>query len=147
MTDVDEIRAYGQNHCLHRSRNSRSPRNIRIRRRRQEEHSEFSSNIDLIDVLPPGLYKATFEAKSADAANAELAGGKWIMRCEPRTLDDIRAMGGNAAEDERRFATAARVSEINLAQLPEFRAAMAPRRSSSPTGGVDTKMASASRFV
>jgi hypothetical protein len=35
------------------------------------------------------------------------------MRCEQRTLDDIRAMGGNSAEDERRFATAARVSEIN----------------------------------
>src|SRR5262249_2962123 len=39
----------------------------------------------------------------------------WIMTCEPRTLDDLRAMGGNDAEDERRFATAARVSEMNLA--------------------------------
>jgi hypothetical protein len=37
------------------------------------------------------------------------------MRCEARTLDDIRALGGNDAADERRFATAARVSEINLA--------------------------------
>ena len=71
-------------------------------------------------MLPPGLYEATFEAKSADTANAELAGGKWIMRCERRTLDDIRAMGGNAAEDERRFATAARVSEINLANYRNF---------------------------
>jgi hypothetical protein len=35
------------------------------------------------------------------------------MRCEQRTLDDIRAMGSNSLEDERRFATAARVSEIN----------------------------------
>jgi hypothetical protein len=30
-------------------------------------------------------------------------------------LDDIRALGGNDAADERRFATAARVSETNLA--------------------------------
>ena len=37
------------------------------------------------------------------------------MRCEERTLDDIRALGGNDAEDERRFAAAANVSEINLA--------------------------------
>ena len=37
------------------------------------------------------------------------------MRCEARTLDDIRALGANDASDERRFATAARVSEINLA--------------------------------
>ena len=32
----------------------------------RKEHSEFSNNIDLIDVLPPGLYEATFERKSAD---------------------------------------------------------------------------------
>jgi hypothetical protein len=37
------------------------------------------------------------------------------MRCEARTLDDIRAMGGNSPEDERRFAAAKRVSELNLA--------------------------------
>jgi hypothetical protein len=83
-------------------------------------------------VLPPGLYEATFEAKSADVANAELAGGNWIMRCEPRTLDDIRAMGGNAADDERRFAAAARVSEINFATYQKFvqpwlRATVPPR--------------------
>src|SRR4029077_16211488 len=43
-----------------------------------------------------------------------LASGEWVMRCEFRTLDDIRALGGNDLDDERRFATAARVSEINL---------------------------------
>jgi hypothetical protein len=37
-----------------------------------------------------------------------------VMRCEERTLDDIRALGGNDAADERRFATAARVSDVNL---------------------------------
>jgi hypothetical protein len=42
------------------------------------------------------------------------------MRCEERTLDDIRAMGGNSPEDERRFATAARVSEINLSLYRAF---------------------------
>src|SRR5947209_12908799 len=86
----------------------------------RKEHSEFTSNIDLIDVLPPGLYEATFERKSPDIANAELIGGDWVMRCEQRTLDDIRAMGGNSPEDERRFATAARVSEINLALYRTF---------------------------
>ena len=45
------------------------------------------------------------------------------MRCEARTLDDIRALGGNDAADERRFATAARVSEINLALYRDVRAA------------------------
>jgi len=37
-----------------------------------------------------------------------------------RTLDDIRALGGNDAADERRFATAARMSEVNLALYRTF---------------------------
>jgi pimeloyl-ACP methyl ester carboxylesterase len=119
-SDVDEIRAYGQT-IVYTVHETVGHLGIFVSGGvAKKEHSEFSSNIDLIDVLPPGLYEATFEAKSADAANAELAGGNWIMRCEPRTLDDIRAMGGNAAEDERRFATAARVSEINLANYRNF---------------------------
>src|SRR6202023_703367 len=119
-SDVDDIRAYGQT-IVYTVHETVGHLGIFVSGGvAKKEHSEFSSNIDLIDVLPPGLYEATFEAKSADAANAELAGGKWIMRCEPRTLDDIRAMGGNAAEDERRFATAARVSEINLANYRNF---------------------------
>src|SRR3954449_4807143 len=42
------------------------------------------------------------------------------MRCEARTLDDIRAMGGNSAEDERRFETAKRVSEMNLQAYQKY---------------------------
>ena len=61
-----------------------------------------------------------FEAQSDDTRGSGLATGDWIMRCEARTLDDIRALGGNDIEDERRFATAARVSEINLAMYRKF---------------------------
>jgi hypothetical protein len=86
----------------------------------RKEHSEFSNNIDLIDVLPPGLYEATFERKGADTVNPDLASGDWVMRCEERTLDDIRALGGNDPADNRCFATAARVSEINLALYRTF---------------------------
>jgi len=86
----------------------------------KKEHGEFSSNIDLIDTLPPGLYEAIFEDKTADTPNPDLVSGNWIMRCEARTLDDIRALGGNDMADERRFATAARVSEINLSLYRTF---------------------------
>ncbi len=86
----------------------------------RKEHSEFASNIDLIDVLPPGLYEATFEAKTEATTSADLVTGDWVMRCEARTLDDIRALGGNDAADERRFAAAARVSEINLSLYRTF---------------------------
>ena len=86
----------------------------------KKEHGEFSSNIDLIDTLPPGLYEAVFEDKTEDTVNPDLVTGNWVMRCEARTLNDIRALGGNDAADERRFATAARVSEINLALYRTF---------------------------
>jgi hypothetical protein len=118
--DVDEIRAYGQT-IVYTIHETVGHLGIFVSGGvAKKEHAEFSSNIDMIDVLPPGLYEATFEAKSADAANPELASGQWIMRCEQRTLDDLRALGGNNLEDERRFATAARVSEINLANYRAF---------------------------
>ena len=71
-------------------------------------------------MLPPGLYEATFEAKGEETTSADLVVGQWVMRCEARTLDDIRAIGGNSPEDERRFAAAKRVSEMNLAAYQKF---------------------------
>jgi pimeloyl-ACP methyl ester carboxylesterase len=86
----------------------------------RKEHGEFSSNIDLIDTLPPGLYEAVFTPRTDQVAGADYVGGEWVMRCEARTLEDIRALGGNDAADERSFATAARVSEMNLALYRTF---------------------------
>jgi hypothetical protein len=80
----------------------------------KKEHQEFASNIDLIDVLPPGLYEAVMTPKTADAAHADMVGGDWIVRFEPRTLADLRAIVQPDPENERRFAAVRRVSEINL---------------------------------
>jgi hypothetical protein len=86
----------------------------------RKEHDEFASNIDLIDVLPPGLYEAVLTPKGEAVDNPDLVTGEWVMRCESRSLDDIRALGGNDIADERKFAAAARVSEINLALYRAF---------------------------
>jgi len=118
--DVDEIRAYGQT-IVYTVHESIGHLGIFVSGGvAKKEHAEFSSNIDLIDVLPPGLYEATFEARGNETLNADLAAGQWVMRCEARTLDDIRAMGGNSPEDERRFAAAKRISELNLAAYQKF---------------------------
>ncbi len=61
-----------------------------------------------------------FEARTDDKTGPRFVTGEWVMRCETRTLDDIRALGGNDADDERLFATAARVSETNLALYRTF---------------------------
>jgi pimeloyl-ACP methyl ester carboxylesterase len=118
--DVDEIRAYGQT-IVYTVHETIGHLGIFVSGGvARKEHAEFSSNIDLIDVLPPGLYEATFEARGADTMNSDLAVGQWVMRCEARSLDDIRAMGGNSPEDERRFETAKRVSELNLAAYQKY---------------------------
>jgi Protein of unknown function (DUF3141) len=86
----------------------------------KKEHDQFASNIDLIDVLPPGLYEAVMSPKDPNDAAADLVGGDYLVRFETRTLDDIRAMGGNREEDDREFATAARLSEVNLGLYRTF---------------------------
>ena len=80
----------------------------------KKEHNEFASNIDLIDVLPPGLYEAVMMPKSDADANPHLVVGDWIVRFEPRTMDDIHAIVQPDPENERRFAAVQKVSEINL---------------------------------
>jgi Protein of unknown function (DUF3141) len=118
--NVDEIRSYGQT-IVYTIHESVGHLGIFVSGGiAKKEHGEFSSNIDLIDTLPPGLYEAVFEAKNEATAGVDLVTGNWVMRCEMRTLDDIRALGGNDAADERRFATAARVSETNLALYRTF---------------------------
>jgi hypothetical protein len=118
--DVDEIRSYGQT-IVYSVHQTVGHLGIFVSGGvARKEHGEFASNIDLIDVLPPGLYEAVFEAKGTDTTNPDLAQGEWVMRCEVRTLDDIRALGGNTVTDDRRFATVARMSETNLALYRTF---------------------------
>jgi len=86
----------------------------------RKEHDEFASNIDLIDVLPPGLYEAVMTPKSGAAAGADLVAGDWIVRFEPRTLAALRSIVQPSEENERRFAAARRISEINLGLYRTF---------------------------
>ena len=74
-SDVDEIRAFGQT-IVYTVHETVGHLGIFVSGGiAKKEHSEFSSNIDLIDVLPPGLYEATaFQAKSADTVMHARAG-------------------------------------------------------------------------
>jgi pimeloyl-ACP methyl ester carboxylesterase len=117
---VDEIRSYGQT-IVYTIHETVGHLGIFVSAGvAKKEHGQLSSNIDLIDTLPPGLYEAIMENKTAHTSNPELAVGNWVMRCEARTFDDIRALGGNDLADERRFAAAARFSEFNLAMYRTF---------------------------
>ena len=118
--DVDEIRAYGQTIVYTIHENVGHLGIFVSGGVARKQHDEFSSNIDLIDTLPPGLYEAVFEPKTEETASPDLVDGDWVMRCEARTLDDIRALGGNDIADEHRFAAVDRVSQNNLALYRTF---------------------------
>ena len=86
----------------------------------RKEHGEFASNIDLIDVLPPGLYEAVFEAEGRRTPSADLVDRRMDHALRGADARRHSGDGGNNADDERRFAAAARVSEINLALYRTF---------------------------
>lgn len=118
--DVEEIRGYGQT-IVYTVHETVGHLGIFVSGSvARKQHDQFASNIDLIDTLPPGLYEAVFEAKTETMASHDLISGNWLMRCENRTLDDIRAMGGNDIADEHRFAAVDRLSQTNLALYRTF---------------------------
>ena len=103
-----------------------------------KEHGEFTEAMDMIDIMPPGLYEAVFLPKDeamiqAEMAAGDMAAGDYVLRFERRSLDMLRAMGSNDVEDERRFATVARLSEINQGLYRTF-ASPAVKRMVTPQG-------------
>jgi pimeloyl-ACP methyl ester carboxylesterase len=86
-----------------------------------KEHTEFAQCMEMIDLMPPGLYEAVI-TEEPSGSDPGVQNGKYLLRLEVRTLDDIRKLGENPAEDERRFATVARVSEVNKSLYRTFAA-------------------------
>ena len=80
----------------------------------RKEHRKFTSNIELIDMLPAGLFQAEIGDTPSDV-EGELADDPFLLSIRPRRVDDVRAIVRPDPDSERRFAAAARVSEINLA--------------------------------
>jgi pimeloyl-ACP methyl ester carboxylesterase len=77
------------------------------------EHDEFTSAMDMIDLMPPGLYEAVIDDVGEDTANKDLVHGRYLFKLAPRTLDDIRKLGENSPKDNLKFAAVDRLSAIN----------------------------------
>ena len=108
----DEIVAAGQTivYCLHQSIGHLG---IFVSGKvATKEHEEFANAMDMIDLMPPGLYEAVITGIDETVENRELLQGNYLFSLEARKLDDIRRLGGNTAEDDRAFAAVARLSEI-----------------------------------
>ena len=85
-----------------------------------KEDKELVDFMDMIDLLPPGLYEAVITEVNDDAQNRQLVNGRYLFSLEARTLGDIRALGGNDAADDLRFATVRAISEVNLGLYRTF---------------------------
>ena len=79
----------------------------------RKEHSEFTANMDYIDVMPPGLYETTI-SHASERADAELIERDYLLEFNPRNFEELDRDVMHKPEDDRRFATVARISEINL---------------------------------
>jgi pimeloyl-ACP methyl ester carboxylesterase len=108
----DEIVAAGQTiiYCLHQSIGHLG---IFVSGKvAAKEHEEFANAMDMIDLMPPGLYEAVITGIDETVENSQLVQGGYLFSLEIRTLADIRKLGGNSPQDDVAFATVARVSEI-----------------------------------
>jgi hypothetical protein len=77
-----------------------------------KQHAEFVNTMDMIEILPPGLYEMVIENKNPFVRRADLIKGDYVVRFERRKLDDIRALD-DGRRDEDYFTSVAAVSDIN----------------------------------
>lgn len=111
--DVDEIRKAGQTilYCIHETSGHLA---IFVGTKiAAKEHAEFINLMEFIDCMAPGLYEIVITEKTEGEAGADLVAGGYNVRIEARGIEDILALGGNSLEDEREFATVARMAAIN----------------------------------
>ncbi|MGA7329425.1 MAG: DUF3141 domain-containing protein, partial [Rhodomicrobium sp.] len=109
--DVEDIRAQGKTivYCLDQKAGHLAL--FVSSRVAVNEHEQFIQLIDVIDCLPPGLYEMVITPRGKGETKLTPESSYTIFA--PRSLDDIRALGRNSAEDERAFQAVERLSELN----------------------------------
>ena len=80
----------------------------------RKEHHKFATNIDLIDVVPAGTYRATI------ADSTQNKGAVHELSIEPARIADLRDIVQPDPESDRRFAAMAQISKTNLAMYRKF---------------------------
>jgi hypothetical protein len=85
----------------------------------RKEHAEVIRTLEMVEMLPPGLYEMTIRDKEPGHPDDELIAHRYRVTFQERKLDDIRNMGG-VLENERLFETAARVSQFNESLYRSF---------------------------
>jgi pimeloyl-ACP methyl ester carboxylesterase len=76
------------------------------------QHAEIANALDIIDVLPPGLYEMILDHKRPAEPGEDLLPGEYVVRFESRSIVDILALG-DGREHEKAFETVNQISEMN----------------------------------
>ncbi|WP_345891236.1 DUF3141 domain-containing protein [Burkholderia sp. Ax-1719] len=77
-----------------------------------KEHTELFSALDLIDVLPPGLYEAKITDTTPEAGRLDAIEGRYEIRFERRSIEDVLALD-DGRDDEQPFEVVRRFAENN----------------------------------
>jgi pimeloyl-ACP methyl ester carboxylesterase len=85
----------------------------------RKEHAEFTANMDFIDVLPPGLYETTV-SRADERPDGELIERDYLLEFQTRNFEELNKEIQHRPDDDQRFATLARISEINLGLYRQF---------------------------
>ncbi|MGO2133058.1 MAG: DUF3141 domain-containing protein [Halomonas sp.] len=85
----------------------------------RKEHAEFTANMDFIDVLPPGLYETTV-SRADERSDGEVIERDYLLEFQTRNFEELNQEIQHRPEDDQRFATLARISEINLGLYRQF---------------------------
>lgn len=85
----------------------------------RKEHAEFTANMDFIDVLPPGLYETTV-SHADERPDGEAIERDYLLEFQTRNFDELNQAIHHRPDDDQRFATLARISEINLGLYRQF---------------------------
>ncbi|MFC3376385.1 DUF3141 domain-containing protein [Rugamonas sp. CCM 8940] len=106
------------------------------------EHNELACALDLIDVLPPGLYEAIITDTYPEMPGLEFASGRYVIRFEPREVADILALDGGR-QDEGAFEVVKRVAQVNQAMYDTFVSPMVKAMSNESTAALSRNLNSA----
>ncbi len=85
----------------------------------RKEHREFVSNIDLIDVIPAGIYQATITDETRPIAPDD-NDGPYTLAIRRQPYKAVLDLVKPDPESDRRFAAVSKVSEINLSLYRAF---------------------------
>ena len=107
------------NHRLRSASLHRASRHLRLWISGEERARRIASNIDLIDVLPPGLYEAVMVPKDP-AERAPILSAATISCALKRARSMTYGRSAAIPGDDRNFETAARVSDVNLGLYRTF---------------------------